>query len=157
MAFVLARSTVLERLATYPPRSVYLALATYVNNPMPFTPAVQAAYALDEALAELLEEGVDARIARYARAAAQLRAGFERLGLVCVLPPELRSNSITALRFPEGHTYRELHDALKARGFVVYEGQGTLAREVFRVANMGHLTPADFDAFLTALGEVLAA
>jgi 2-aminoethylphosphonate-pyruvate transaminase len=157
MAFVLARSTVLERLATYPPRSVYLALGTYVKNPMPFTPAVQAAYALDEALAELLEEGVDARVARYAGAAARLRAGFARLGLECVLPPGLRSNSITALRFPEGRTYRELHDALKARGFVVYEGQGRLAREVFRVANMGHLASADFDAFLRALAEVLAA
>jgi len=157
MAFVLARSAVLERLATYPPRSVYLALGTYVKNPMPFTPAVQAAYALDEALAELLEEGVDARIARYAGAAAQLRTGFARLGLACILPRELRSNSITALRFPAGHAYRELHDALKARGFVVYEGQGRLAREVFRVANMGHLTAADFDGFLGALAEVLGA
>ena len=100
--------------------------------------------------------GVDARIARYARAATQLRAGFARLGLACILPPELRSSSITALRFPEGRTYGALHDALKARGFVVYEGQGRLAREVFRVANMGHLEPADFDAFLGALGEVLA-
>jgi len=38
----------------------------------------------------------------------------------------------------------------------VYEGQGRLAREVFRVANMGHLTTADFDRFLVSLGEVLA-
>jgi 2-aminoethylphosphonate-pyruvate transaminase len=157
MAFVLARSSTLERLATYAPRSIYLSLATYVKNPMPFTPAVQAGYALDEALAELLDEGVGARIARYARAAAQLRAGFERLGLTCILPAALRSNSITALRFPAGRTYKELHDALKARGFVVYEGQGRLAREVFRVANMGHLRPGDFDAFLSALGEILRA
>jgi 2-aminoethylphosphonate-pyruvate transaminase len=157
MAFVLARSTVLERLAAHPPRSIYLSLGTYAKNPMPFTPAVQAGYALDEALAELLEEGVAARIDRYARAAHQLRTGFERLGLACMLPPELRSNSITALRFPAGRTYEALHDGLKARGFVVYEGQGRLAREVFRVANMGHLTPADFDGFLTALGEVLPA
>jgi 2-aminoethylphosphonate-pyruvate transaminase len=156
MAFVLVRTTVLERLATHPPRSLYLALPTYVNNPMPFTPAVQAGYALDEALAELLEEGVAARVARYARAAARLRAGFERLGLACILPAHLRSNSITALRFPTGRTYAELHDGLKARGFVVYEGQGRLAREVFRVANMGHLTTADFDRFLVSLGEVLA-
>jgi 2-aminoethylphosphonate-pyruvate transaminase len=157
MAFVLARSAALERLATYPPRSIYLSLATYVKNPMPFTPAVQAGYALDEALAELLEEGVGARVARYAGAADRLRAGFARLGLECILPPELRSNSITALRFPAGHKYRALHDGLKARGFVVYEGQGRLAREVFRVANMGHLTTADFDAFLVALGDVLKA
>jgi 2-aminoethylphosphonate-pyruvate transaminase len=156
MAFVLVRTTVLERLATHPPRSLYLALPTYVKNPMPFTPAVQAGYALDEALAELLEEGVAARVARYGRAAARLRAGFERLGLACILPAHLRSNSITSLRFPAGRTYAELHDGLKARGFVVYEGQGRLAREVFRVANMGHLTNADFDRFLVSLGEVLA-
>jgi 2-aminoethylphosphonate-pyruvate transaminase len=157
MAFVLARTDVLERLATYPPRSVYLSLATYAKSAMPFTPAVQAAYALDEALAELLEEGVDARIARYARAAAQLRAGFADLGLSLVLPPELRSNSITALRLPAGRSYAALHDGLKARGFVVYEGQGRLARELFRVANMGHLGREDFARFLAALGEVLAA
>ena len=156
MAFVLVRTSVLERLAAHPPRSVYLSLATYAKSPMPFTPAVQAAYAFDEALAELLEEGVDARIARYARAAAQLRAGFADLGLEIVLPPELRSNSITALRLPAGRAYAALHDGLKARGFVVYEGQGRLARELFRVANMGHLTPDDFARFLSALGEVLA-
>jgi 2-aminoethylphosphonate-pyruvate transaminase len=156
MSFVLARSSVLEKLATHPPRSVYLALATYVKSPMPFTPAVQSAYAFSEALDELLEEGVDARIARYARAAARLRTGFADLGLALVLPPELRSNSITALRLPAGRDYRALHDGLKARGFVVYEGQGRLARELFRVANMGHLTLADFDRFLVALGEVLA-
>src|SRR6185369_2071797 len=86
MAFVLVRTSVLERLAAHPPRSVYLSLATYAKSPMPFTPAVQAAYAFDEALAELLEEGLDARIARYARAAAQLRAGFADLGLELVLP-----------------------------------------------------------------------
>ncbi len=156
MAFVLARTTVLERLAAHPPRSVYLSLATYATNAMPFTPAVQAAYAFDEALGELLEEGVDARHERYARAAAQLRTGFARLHLELVLPPRLRSSSITALRLPAGRTYRELHDGLKARGFVVYEGQGRLARELFRVANMGHLASADFDRFLAALGEVLA-
>jgi 2-aminoethylphosphonate-pyruvate transaminase len=155
IAFVLARDAALERLASYPPRSVYLSLPTYARNPMPFTPAVQVAYALDEALAELLEEGVAARIDRYRSAALRLRAGFERLGLEMVLPPALRSNSITAVRFPPGRTYAELHDALKSRGFVVYEGQGRLARELFRVANMGHLGTADFDRFLVALEEVL--
>ena len=43
------------------------------------------------------------------------------------------------------------------RGFVVYEGQGKLREEVFRIANMGHLAPADFERCLVALGEVLRA
>jgi 2-aminoethylphosphonate-pyruvate transaminase len=155
LGFVLARQTALERLREYPPRSVYLSLATYAGSAMPFTPAVQLAYALDEALAELLEEGVAARIRRYAAAAALLRDGFARLGLACVLPPACRSNTITALRLPAGRTYAALHDGLKNRGFVVYEGQGKLAGELFRVANMGALATADFERFLGALGEVL--
>src|SRR5581483_11710697 len=105
--------------------------------------------------AELLEETVAGRIARYAAAAAALRAGFARLGLECVLPPAWRSNTITSLRLPPGRTYADLHDGLKARGFVIYEGQGWFAREAFRVANMGALTPADLARFLDALAEVL--
>jgi 2-aminoethylphosphonate-pyruvate transaminase len=72
-----------------------------------------------------------------------------------VLPPERRSNTITSLRFPKGRNYAELHDALKARGYVIYEGQGWFAKEAFRVANMGALRPSDLDGFLSALGAAL--
>jgi 2-aminoethylphosphonate-pyruvate transaminase len=99
---------------------------------------------------------VAARVARYAAAASQLRDGFARLGLECVLPPALRSNSITSVWFPKGQTYAGLHDGLKDRGFVIYEGQGELAKRLFRVANMGALRREDFMRFLAALGEVLA-
>lgn len=160
MSFVLVRDTIMERLAGHPRRSLYLSLPVHheaaVRDSTPFTPAVQVAYAFDEALAELLEEGVANRIARYATAAALLRVGFERMGLGCVLPPPRRSNSITSVWLPAGRPYAELHDGLKARGFVVYEGQGKLAREIFRVANMGHLVRADFERFLAALEAVLA-
>src|SRR5262245_7204974 len=148
LAFVLARESVMARLVGYPRRSLYLSLATQYEaqrrGTTPYTPAVQVAYALDEALGELLEEGVAARIARYRAAAALLRAGFESMGLGFVLPAELRSNSITSLWLPAGRTYADLHDGLKARGFVIYEGQGRLRQEIFRIANMGHLTTADF-------------
>jgi 2-aminoethylphosphonate-pyruvate transaminase len=158
MAFVLVREEVMARLLGHPRRSVYLSLPVYheaqLRGSTPFTPAVQIAYAFDEALAELCEEGLEARIARYAAAASFLRTGFERLGLGCLLPGGLRSNTVTALRLPAGRTYADLHDGLRARGFVVYEGQGRLQREIFRVANMGHLTMADFARFLAALAEV---
>jgi 2-aminoethylphosphonate-pyruvate transaminase len=161
LGFVLVRADVMARLATHPRRSLYLSLAAHheaqERRTVPFTPAVQLAYALDEALAELLEEGIARRILRHAQAAALLRDGFARLGLGLVLPPERRSNTITALWLPPGRTYASLHDGLKARGFVVYEGQGRLAREIFRVANMGQLVAADFERFLVALAEVLRA
>ena len=161
MAFVLVRESAMERIATYPRRSLYLSLAVHHEaarrDSTPFTPTIQIGYAFDEALAELLEEGVAARVARYAAAASELRKGFAHLGLECVLPPALRSNSITSVWFPKGQTYAGLHDGLKARGFVIYEGQGELAKSLFRVANMGHLTREDFRHFLAALGEVLGA
>ena len=159
LGFVLVRQEVMARLATYPRRSLYLSLAVHheaqERRTVPFTPAVQLAYALDEALAELLEEGVAARLRRYAAAAALLREGCARLGLGFVLPAPLRSSSITSLWLPPGRSYADFHDGLKTRGFVIYEGQGRLAREIFRVANMGHLERADFERFLAALGAVL--
>ena len=159
LAFVLVRKDVMARLATHPRRSLYLCLPVHheaqERGTVPFTPAVQLAYALDEALDELLAEGVANRVRRYAAAAAQLRDGFTRMGLGFVLPPERRSNSITALWLPGGRTYPAIHDGLKERGFVIYEGQGGLAAEVFRVANMGDLRSSDFDRFLDALATVL--
>jgi 2-aminoethylphosphonate-pyruvate transaminase len=161
LGFVLVRRETMARLATHPRRSLYLSLPVHweaqERRTVPFTPAVQLAYALDEALAELLEEGVGSRIRRYAAAADLLRRGFARLGLSFVLPPERRSNSITSLWLPAARSYAALHEGLRARGFVIYEGQGRLAPRIFRVANMGHLRSDDFERFLVALGEVLGA
>ena len=161
IGFVLARRSEMARMSGIPARSVYMHLprhfAAHEQSTVPFTAAVQVLYALDEALDELLEEGVAARITRYARAAAQLRAGFERLGLKLMLPPALRSNSITTLSLPSGLSYRELHDRVRADGFVIYEGQGQLSKEMFRVANMGALDEYDFARFLESLGRAIGA
>ena len=67
----------------------------------------------------------------------------------------LPGNSITSLAMPRGATYAALHDRLKQDGFVVYEGQGRLAAEIFRVANMGALSTDDFDRFLGSLRRAL--
>jgi 2-aminoethylphosphonate-pyruvate transaminase len=160
MSFVLVKHGEMQRMQDFPPRTLYLHLpmlyAHQQQQSTPFTPAIQVMYAFDEALQELLEEGVARRIARYRTVAQVLRAGFEVLGLKCLLPRDLRSNTITSLELPAGFTYAALHDALKARGYVIYAGQGDLASRVFRVANMGHHTLEQFQGFLAALTEVLA-
>jgi 2-aminoethylphosphonate-pyruvate transaminase len=159
VSFVLVKKVDMERMQTFPPRTLYLHLPLLYTHQQrdstPFTPAIQALYALDEALQELIEEGVAQRIARYRAAANLLRAGCDSLGLKCLLPPDLRSNTITSLELPARLTYEALHDALKARGYVIYAGQGDLAARIFRIANMGHLTLDQFRGFLTALAEVL--
>jgi 2-aminoethylphosphonate-pyruvate transaminase len=159
VAFVLARNEAMTAMQSHPRRSLYLHLPLHweaqERRSIPFTPSVQAWYALDEALDELLEETVAARVRRYAAAASLLREGFTRLGLKFLLPSDLRANSLTSMLLPEGMTYQFMHDALKERGFVIYEGQGKLQSGIFRVANMGHLTLEDFRRFLVALDAVL--
>jgi 2-aminoethylphosphonate-pyruvate transaminase len=154
VSFVLVRKGFLERMRTYPKRSWYLHLTHYVDDQgqgtVPFTPAVQVYYAFNEALDELLEEGVAKRIQRYKKMAALIRTRMASLGIKPVLTPERQSNSITAFYLPEGVSYAALHDRLKAAGYVVYAGQGNLENKIFRVANMGALTEAQFTGFLDA-------
>lgn len=158
-SFVLIRTGFIERIAKYPKRSMYLNLSRYFEaqeqGSVPFTPAIQVYAALDEALNELLEEGVQNRIQRYARSAALLREGLGALGIKAVLPSERQSNSLTAFYLPEGLIYQDLHDRLKARGYVIYAGQGHLSDKIFRVANMGALTQADFEGFVTVFKEIV--
>jgi 2-aminoethylphosphonate-pyruvate transaminase len=159
VSFLLVRREEMERIQKIPPRSLYLSLSEHFRDQelgaVPFTPAVQLYYAFDEALAELLAEGLDHRIARYHEAAHLLREGFGKLGLEFLIPERLRSNTITALYLPRSVSYQKLHDDLKRRGYVIYAGQGALQSNIFRVANMGELKRADFEGFLHHLGEVI--
>jgi 2-aminoethylphosphonate-pyruvate transaminase len=159
ICFVLVRREALARAASYPPRSVYLNLPNYwakqEKSDTPFTPAIQVMFALREALRELAEETVAARVARYARAASVLRQGCTDLGLELLLPAELRSNTITTIKLPAGMSYTQVHDALKERGFVIYGGQGDLGKTCFRLANMGAISDEDLHRCVRALGEVV--
>jgi 2-aminoethylphosphonate-pyruvate transaminase len=47
--------------------------------------------------------------------------------------------------------YEYLHDALKARGFVIYAGQGALAEWMFRISLMGEIGEQDMKHLKQAL------
>jgi 2-aminoethylphosphonate-pyruvate transaminase len=161
ISFVCLSPRARRQVAEVPRRSLYLHLGTYLaqeeRGDVPFTPAVQVCYALDEALDELAEQGgLAARVAEYAARAALVREGAAALGLQQFLPPAApRSNALTAFRLPAGLTYGELHDRLKEDGFVIYAGQGGLAGEMFRVATMGDLSTEVLREFLAALGRAI--
>jgi 2-aminoethylphosphonate-pyruvate transaminase len=159
ISFVLIRKGFIERMRTYTKRSWYLHLPHYYETEergsIPFTPAVQLCYAFEEALDELLEEGVANRIQRYGHLAKALRHGMHALGIRPVLPPEVQSNTITAYYLPNGLTYQTLHDRLKEQGYVIYAGQGQLESKIFRVANMGVLTEQDLNGFMSAFQRIV--
>jgi len=149
-AFVIVRR---DALAVAASRTYYLDLGRLARlqeqRNTPFTPSVHAYYALVEALRELADEGGwSARHARYAALAEQARAGLAARGIGSALPPQESSVVLRAYRLPAGVTYVRLHDALKARGFVIYAGQGGLSAELFRISTMGDIHAPDVERLL---------
>jgi len=160
VSFVLARRRALAELEGRPARSVYLDLhghfASQERDNTPFTPAVQVLHAMEQALTELAEEGLERRIARYADNARVLRAGMARLGIEALGTPAGRSNILTTFRLPTDIGYDALHDAMKRRGYIIYAGQGDIRTYAFRVSNMGTLTPKDMAGVVVAFEEAIA-
>jgi 2-aminoethylphosphonate-pyruvate transaminase len=158
LAFVLVEKAALE--AASGATSVYLDLRRYAaeqaRGVFPFTPAVHALFALDEALRELGDEGgVPARRARYTALSARLRRGMREPGIERLLEDDAGCSCIlTSFRVPPGVTYEALHDRLKAAGFVIYAGQGPFQGAVFRIAVMGDVGPEDIDRLLEAIRRI---
>ncbi|KWF11784.1 2-aminoethylphosphonate aminotransferase [Burkholderia pseudomultivorans] len=149
-AFVIVRRSALAKAAS---RTYYLDLGRLAKlqdqRNTPFTPSVHAYYALVEALREFDEAGGwRARHARYKALADQAQAGLAARGMPLVLPEGASSVVLRAYRLPQGVTYETLHDGLKARGFVIYAGQGGLSKELFRISTMGAIEAADVERLL---------
>jgi 2-aminoethylphosphonate-pyruvate transaminase len=154
LAFVIVNRAAMVA-ACQPPRSVYLDLSEYLARQdalgTPFTPAVPTFYALEAALQELAEAGGwRARQARYRRLAEAVRAGLADLGIGEYLPATESSCVLRAYHLPRGMDYDTLHDALKARGFVIYAGQGGLSDHMFRISTLGTVDDADVSRLLAA-------
>ena len=125
------------------------------NGETPFTPPVQAMYALREACLELLEEGVENRIRHFQAIANGLRDGLASLELDFLVPREHLSNTMTTVVLPDGWSYEKLHAPLKERGYVIYKSQGELSQTSFRLGTVGLMTKDDIASFLNELQRVL--
>jgi 2-aminoethylphosphonate-pyruvate transaminase len=160
-SFVVVRRAAIDRaIASATGRAYYLDLVRLAQmqerRNTPFTPAVHAYYALVEALREHVDEGgLAARHARYAALAEQVRAGFAALGIDSVLATDESSVVLRAYRLPSGIDYATLHDGLKARGFVIYAGQGDLSKTLFRISTMGAIDAADMTRLIDGVDAVM--
>ncbi len=126
----------------------------------PFTQSVHVVYALQEALAELeAQGGWRARHAEYARRAGVVRSALAALGVGYFLDDGATASSsiLTAFKVPAGKSYDRLHDDLKARGFVIYAGQGPYLGKMFRIAVMGDLGARDLEELVEGLKANLSA
>ncbi|MES1954264.1 aminotransferase class V-fold PLP-dependent enzyme [Salinisphaera hydrothermalis] len=157
-AFVLARRSALTAAKT---RALYLDLVSYCDKQdergTPFTPAIPAFHALAAALAEHASAGGwRARRAYYRALARRVADGLAELGIQAMLSTQQSSCVLRAYRLPAGVSYHELHDHLKAAGFVIYAGQGGLTDEIFRISTMGDLHDGDVDELIARIAEITA-
>jgi aspartate aminotransferase-like enzyme len=125
------------------------AKASLDKGETPFTPPASLIIGLREALAMINEEGLAAVLARHARLAAALRAGFEALGFAMFPVGRPFSNTVTVGMVPEGLDGAAIVRHMHANYRTVIAGQRTkLRNKVIRIGTMGAVGPGDILADL---------
>ena len=129
------------------------------NGYFPYTPATNLLYGLREAVAILLEEGLDNVFARHQRLAAATRAAVEAWGLeVLCRNPDEHSPVLTAVMMPDGHSA----DAFRARVLEKFDmslgaGLSKLADRIFRIGHLGETNDLTLMGALSGVEMGLAA
>ncbi len=119
-------------------------IAANATGGFPYTPPLGLIYGLRESLKMLSEEGLDNVYARHHRLAEGVRRAVAAWGLELVAKsPDLYSDSVSAIRVPEGFDAGKLIDhAYAAYGMSFGAGLGQLAGKAFRIGHLGSLTEA---------------
>jgi alanine-glyoxylate transaminase / serine-glyoxylate transaminase / serine-pyruvate transaminase len=119
------------------------------------TAPINMTYALREALAIVLEEGLEARWARHQENHRALRAGLEALGLHYI--PARSLTTLNAVHTPAGHDEATLRRRLlNEYGIEIGAGLGPFKGKALRIGLMGHSsTRRNVMLVLAALEAVL--
>ncbi len=161
MGFVIVRRSTLERCEG---NSHSLAMDlydqwAYMNRTTQwrFTPPTHVVAALDEAIAQYVEEGgLQARGARYANNCRALLAGMAELGFRPFLDPSIQAPIIVTFHAPDhpAYDFKTFYQEVKKRGYILYPGKLTQI-ETFRVGCMGHFGEAGIPGAVAAIAETL--
>ena len=118
----------------------------------PWTPAVSTVYALAVALGMIEKEGLAKVFARHARVAKAARKGIKPLGLSLFPEEAFASNTVTAIKSPQGIDVKRLLQILREVHQVILSGgQQKLEGKIFRIGHLGWVSEADIEEVLAAL------
>jgi len=122
------------------------------------TPSLTLLYAYDAALRLILAEGVETVWERHRSIGERTRQGVRALGLVPLATDDISSNTVTAVRCPDGVGATALIDAVREVGGIeIATGQAHLAEIIIRIGHMGWVQWPDIERTLATIGEVLPA
>lgn len=160
LAFVIGRKDAFEKLQHITAKTAYLNLYKFYHyatafDQTPNTPAVQLFYALEQAIINILHEGVENRRKKLQDRAELLRVGMKHLGLKFLLEEKAMSSVLTTVLIPKYTTLETLRNKLKEKNIIIYNGKGPLTNKVFQVGNIGDLEIKEILYFLKALREAL--
>lgn len=166
LAFATARDNVIERAKAKTDRGIYFDLIEYDkairNNQTPNTPALSLFYALAAQLADMRRETIEGRWERHATMARRTWEWVDEMraagiGISVLAPEGSRSPTVTCVTLPSTHTGGAVTAAMKARGFVISAGYGSLKDTGIRIGHMGDHSLEELNTLLDTLREVLAA
>ena len=105
----------------------------------PYTPPLSLLFGLREALDMLLEEGLDAVVARHHRLGEGVRRAVRAWGLdTCSRGPQWHSDTVTAVMTPEGISAARVIDlAFRRYDLSLGGGLGEMAGRLFRIGHLG--------------------
>lgn len=160
LSFVLGRIEAFEKLKDLPVKTTYLNLYkfyVFIKNlsQTPNTPAVHLFFALEQALANILNEGVSTRYANIKQKARFLRQGMLDLGLKFLIDQKDMCSVLTTVHIPLHINVALFRKKLREKSIIIYEGKGCFKNKVFQVGNIGELSFDDLQYFLSSVGEIL--
>jgi aspartate aminotransferase-like enzyme len=130
------------------------ALDAYPGDDTPWTPAVSLVIAADEALGNIMAEGIENVWNRHLILSSACRAGVTAMGLT--LYSQSPAVSVTAVNLPPGVDWKPFNRRLVDRyGIVVAGGQGPAAGKIFRIAHLGYYDELDMVTVMAALERAL--
>ena len=160
LSFVVGKTAEFEKLKDLPVKSTYLNLDKYYqfiknHSQTPNTPAVSLFFALEQALANILNEGVSHRFNILKQKADTLRQGMSALGLKFLIERKDMCSVLTTVLVPLHINVGGLRQKLREKSIIIYEGKGCFKNKVFQVGNIGELSFDDIQFFLTSLKNIL--
>lgn len=160
LSIVIGRKEQFEKLRHHKAKTTYLNLATFYGflksrSQTPNTPAIPLFFALEQALSNVLQEGVENRFAAIRRRAEKLRCGMRNLNLRFLIDEKDMCCVLTTVCVPKSLNVSSLRRRLRASGIIIYEGKGCFKDKVFQVGNIGEISDGDIAFFLSTLRDVL--
>ncbi len=126
------------------------------NGQTPWTPTVSIFFGLDVALERMAAEGQERIFARHARLGQLVRDGVKALGLELLADERFASNTVTAIKCPEGIEVATLRSLLEKEYEVILAGgQAKLSGKIFRIGHLGLVDEDDIRHALEALEAAL--